>query len=165
MQKHLFGRFETPFGLFLLGTGPKGICWFALACDEGHTKRIMQRFPEARYEEGSNIIREAGEQLLSRWRAGENSFSALDLRGSTFQLKVWQRLLDIPRGQTLSYSHIANDIGKPGAARAVGNAVAANLVCLAVPCHRVLPQDGSIGNYSSGGPAVKRRILEEEGAL
>ncbi|MDR0415961.1 MAG: methylated-DNA--[protein]-cysteine S-methyltransferase, partial [Propionibacteriaceae bacterium] len=86
------------------------------------------------------------------------------LSGTSFQRKVWEALRSIPPGQTRSYAQIAVAVGDPGASRAVGSACARNPVLIAVPCHRVIRQDGGMGGYAGGLP-VKRRLLELEGAI
>ncbi|MBA3235744.1 MAG: methylated-DNA--[protein]-cysteine S-methyltransferase [Chloroflexi bacterium] len=88
----------------------------------------------------------------------------LDLRGHTrFERDVWAKALEIPRGEVRPYGWIAAEIGRPRAVRAVGTALGHNPVPLIVPCHRVVRSDGSIGQYSLGGPANKRTILAAEG--
>jgi len=89
---------------------------------------------------------------------------ALDLRGhSPFEQDVWRKALDIPRGEVRPYGWVAAEIGRPRAVRAVGTALGHNPVPLIVPCHRVIRTDGSIGQYSLGGPSNKRTILAAEG--
>lgn len=89
----------------------------------------------------------------------------LDLStGTAFQRDVWQALRGIPAGEVRTYGEIAGTAGRPGAARAVGNAVAANPIVLLVPCHRVVPASGGVGGYSAvGGPGLKRELLQAEG--
>jgi O-6-methylguanine DNA methyltransferase len=88
----------------------------------------------------------------------------LDLRGhSEFEQDVWRKALEIPRGEVRPYGWIAAEIGRPRAVRAVGTALGHNPVPLIVPCHRVVRSDGSIGQYSLGGPENKRTILSAEG--
>lgn len=88
----------------------------------------------------------------------------LDLRGhSAFEQDVWRKALDIPRGEVRPYGWIASEIGRPRAVRAVGTALGHNPVPLIVPCHRVVRTDGTIGQYSLGGPENKRTILANEG--
>jgi O-6-methylguanine DNA methyltransferase len=88
----------------------------------------------------------------------------LDLRGhSAFERDVWRKALEIPRGEVRPYGWVAAEIGRPRAVRAVGTALGHNPVPLIVPCHRVVRTDGSIGQYSLGGPANKRTILRSEG--
>lgn len=86
------------------------------------------------------------------------------LNGTTFQKKVWLEISKIPKGKTITYKELAQKIGKPRAIRAVGNAVGANPKPIIIPCHRVLPSDGSIGGYSGrGGVKAKRALLLKEG--
>lgn len=88
----------------------------------------------------------------------------LDLRGHTdFERDVWRKALEIPRGEVRPYGWVAAEIGRPKAVRAVGTALGHNPVPLIVPCHRVVRTDGTIGQYSLGGPANKRTILAAEG--
>ena len=88
------------------------------------------------------------------------------LRGTKFQLKVWNYLKKIPRGKVKTYSQIAIAIGKPKAVRAVGNAVGKNPFPIKIPCHRVIRSDGSMGGYSGpGGVAKKIRLLKKEKAI
>ena len=87
----------------------------------------------------------------------------LDLRGNAFQLKVWHALRTIPAGTTISYGELAKTIGAPGAARAVGEACATNIVAVLVPCHRVVKSDGKISGYR-WGVETKRRLLDRESA-
>jgi methylated-DNA-[protein]-cysteine S-methyltransferase len=84
--------------------------------------------------------------------------------GTPFQRRVWEELRTIPRGETVTYGELAARIGMPGAARAVGSAVARNPVAVVVPCHRVIGADGSLTGYA-GGVELKRALLASEGAL
>jgi O-6-methylguanine DNA methyltransferase len=104
-------------------------------------------------------------RALERRLAGDRRATLpLDLRGrSEFEQAVWLKALEIPRGEVRPYGWIAAEIGRPRAVRAVGSALAHNPVPLVVPCHRVVRSDGLIGQYSLGGPAVKREILAAEG--
>ena len=87
----------------------------------------------------------------------------IELRGTEFQLEVWQALETIPYGETLSYGELADRVGRPGAARAVGGAVGANPLPIVIPCHRVMGANGAITGYSGGdGVSTKRRLLELE---
>lgn len=87
----------------------------------------------------------------------------LDVRGSQFRRRVWDALVAIPRGATRSYAGVARSLGMPGAARAVANACAANPVAIAIPCHRVVASDGTLGGYR-WGIERKRALLVREGA-
>ena len=102
---------------------------------------------------------------VARRLAGERRVRIpLDLRGRTeFEVAVWTKALEIPRGEVRPYGWIAAEIGRPKAVRAVGTALGHNPVPLIVPCHRVVRTDGTIGQYSLGGPGNKRTILAAEG--
>jgi O-6-methylguanine DNA methyltransferase len=102
---------------------------------------------------------------IARRLAGERRVRIpLDLRGRTeFEVAVWTKALEIPRGEVRPYGWIAAEIGRPKAVRAVGTALGHNPVPLIVPCHRVVRTDGTIGQYSLGGPRNKRTILSAEG--
>lgn len=112
----------------------------------------------------SNEFLLATEKQISEFLAGErNEFSLpLALNGTDFQIRVWQALLEIPFGKTVSYGVVAEKIGYPKATRAVGNAVGANPIPVIIPCHRVIRKDGKMGNFGLGIP-VKRVLLAKEG--
>lgn len=104
------------------------------------------------------------ERQLAEYFAGDRDSFDLELapEGTDFQKQVWNDLLDIPAGQTRTYSEIARRLGRPGAARAVGRANATNPIPIVVPCHRVIGADGTLTGYAGGLP-VKRGLLEIEG--
>ena len=89
---------------------------------------------------------------------------ALEFIGTAFQKKVWEQLLQIPYGSTVTYGQLAKALGKPKAARAIGGAVGSNPISLVVPCHRVIGTDGSLTGYA-GGLERKTALLKLEGAL
>ena len=88
----------------------------------------------------------------------------MKLKGTKFQLKVWNYLKKIPRGKVKTYSEVAKSIGKPLAVRAVANAIGKNPLAPQIPCHRVIRSDGSLGGYSGkGGIKTKKLLLKKEG--
>ena len=90
----------------------------------------------------------------------------MKLKGTNFQLKVWNYLKKIPRGKVKTYSEVAKSIGKPLAVRAVANAIGKNPLAPQIPCHRVIRSDGSLGGYSGkGGIKTKRLLLKKEGVI
>ena len=107
------------------------------------------------------VVRQLGEYFA---RSRQEFDVDLDLAGTLFQLSVWRELLKIPYGGTRSYGRIARDLGKPGAARAVGLANHDNPIPIIIPCHRVIGQDGSLAGYG-GGLDTKQQLLTLEGAL
>ncbi|HJT59839.1 MAG TPA: methylated-DNA--[protein]-cysteine S-methyltransferase, partial [Ktedonobacteraceae bacterium] len=102
---------------------------------------------------------------LARYMAGERlQFTCpLDMRGTAFQVAVWQELLHIPYGETRSYLDIAQAIGRPAAVRAVGAANGANPIAIIVPCHRVIGSNGSLTGYGGGLPAKEWLLALEKG--
>jgi methylated-DNA-[protein]-cysteine S-methyltransferase len=117
----------------------------------------------AREPEG--ILRDAVAELGQYFAGERRRFELkLDLRGTPFQLRVWDQLLRIPHGETTTYGEIARTIGRPDRARAVGAAVGRTPVPIIVPCHRVLGADGSLTGYGGGLPR-KRRLLELEASV
>lgn len=98
--------------------------------------------------------------FLADWRGGRLTIPHL-LSGTPFQIDVWQALLTIPFGKTVSYREIAHAVGRPHAARAVGQAVGANPLSLVIPCHRVVPLSGGAGQYA-WGEHIKKQLLQKE---
>lgn len=145
----------------------KGVCWTGTPGTEYAygLNWLERRLVIARVVEGEEVapLRQAMDQLR-RYFAGERlQFSCpLDLRGTPFQVAVWQELCCIPYGSTRSYAQIAQAIGHPKAVRAVGAANGANPVAIIVPCHRVIGSNGTLTGYGGGLP-VKAWLLALEG--
>jgi AraC family transcriptional regulator of adaptative response/methylated-DNA-[protein]-cysteine methyltransferase len=160
---------RTPFGWMIVGATERGLCWLALANSKAEAEATMrEEFPEATLRRDPSIARwvelaagsvSSGKNLLQNQTGTES----LDLRGTVFQLRVWNALRQIPRGQTRSYSQLAREMGKPDATRAVARACALNRVSVLVPCHRVVGADGSLTGYR-WGVERKRKLLEAERA-
>jgi methylated-DNA-[protein]-cysteine S-methyltransferase len=164
----IFTRLPTPIGRLLVVSGPDGLVRIAF---EGEPEdRVLAEVAAAL---GPNVIgsdRElaAPRDALSEYFEGDAAELDLpvDLRltEAPFRRAVLETLRGVPRGQTVSYGQLAARAGNPKAARAVGTACARNPIPIVVPCHRVLPGSGQLGNYG-GGPERKRALLELEGAL
>lgn len=123
--------------------------------------------PSAEGTAAATLADRAAGELEEYFRGRRRSFSVQpDLSGlAPFQRSVLEATAAVPPGAVVTYGEIARRIGRPRAVRAVGTALARNPVPLIVPCHRVLPAGGRLGNYSGGGPEVKRWLLELEGVL
>jgi len=162
-----FASARTPFGWMIVGATERGLCWLSLAgTKSGAEKTLRAEFPEATLRRDSALARWIDAAIASV-REGtdlvrnQNGMKFLDLRGTVFQLRVWQALRQIPRGETRSYSQVASEIGEPKATRAVARACAVNRVALLVPCHRVVGASGSLTGYR-WGVERKELLLEAE---
>lgn len=154
---------ESSLGLLLVASSVDGICAVFLGDDANElTRDLQKRFPHGHLMRGHKAFLEAVAQVLALVEEPRMDFRlAIDLRGTPFQLKVWQALLKIPLGTTTSYGQIAQSIGSPTSARAVAAACAANPVAVVVPCHRVLGAGGQISGYR-WGVERKRWLLKNE---
>jgi AraC family transcriptional regulator of adaptative response/methylated-DNA-[protein]-cysteine methyltransferase len=154
---------HSSLGLTLTTSSSRGICSIALGDDlETLLRELRERLPHTYLIEDNNkqIAAAVAKLVDTPWR----DFSLpLDMRGTDFQQRVWQTLQTIPSGATLSYAEIAARIGQPTAARAVGSACAANLLAVAIPCHRATRADGSLSGYRWGVDR-KRALLKKETA-
>ena len=140
----------SPFGEVIVASTPKGICHLAFADDRQEALSKLQNvFPQAGYKEGSDPNQEQAMMIFSLdWsRLREVK---LHLKGTEFQLKVWETLLKIPAGQLASYGQIAQHIQQPRASRAAGTAIGDNPVAYLIPCHRVIQSGGEFGQYHWG---------------
>lgn len=154
---------ECDLGWVLIAATTLGLCAIEFG-DVPQTLegRLKQRFPDADGLAADGPFGVWVEAVLRFLQRPKNGLDLpLDIRGTAFQRQVWQALRDIPAGGTLSYAQVAQKIGRPAAARAVAQACAANRLAVAVPCHRVVRGDGSLGGYR-WGLERKRRLLEKE---
>ena len=162
-----WGSVASEQGICTVIATEKGVCWSGTpgTSREYGLNWLARRLVVARVVEGENVepLRQALDQLR-RYFAGERiQFSCLlDLRGTAFQVSVWEELYRIPYGQTRTYAQIADAIGSPRAVRAVGAANGANPVAVIVPCHRVIGSNGTLTGYG-GGLFMKEWLLALEG--
>ncbi len=162
MNTYSFSKLDSEIGtIFVIGT-ERGVSRVIFGGDvfEEYVSGLngTTLVEDGRVEESANEIKLYLEGKLKEFH------TRLDLSyGTPFQTSVWKELLNIPFGKVKTYSEIANKIGKPGAARAVGNAVGANPIPIIVPCHRVVATNG-LGGYS-GGIEIKKRLLRTEGVI
>lgn len=157
---------ESPFGDCLVAETPRGICYLGFVDGDNRDsalKDLRDNWREATLVEDSLAGREAIRQICTAEKSREQKSIKVFLKGTNFQLKVWEALLKIPQGAVVSYGNIANAVGCPKAHRAVGTAVGQNPVAYLIPCHRVLRASGEIGGYR-WGTVRKRVLLATEGA-
>lgn len=156
--------FPSPIGTLWIAWNGRGVAGVDLA-DGGPEALARHEARSGRRTLPAEALPVRLADAVARRMAGERRVRiALDLRGRTeFEVAVWTKALEIPPGEVRPYGWIAGEIGRPKAVRAVGTALGHNPVPLIVPCHRVVRTDGTIGQYSLGGPDNKRAILEAEG--
>lgn len=155
---NIYGQFSTPFGLMAAALTPQGSL-LRLVFLESLSRDKQPHSGEIRDD---NACHEVARQV-NRFFNRQQTYFDLPLApiGSEFQLSVWQALLNIPFGETRTYGQIAQAIGKPKSARAVGRANATNPISLIIPCHRVIGANGNLVGYEGGLP-LKKRLLELE---
>ena len=158
-----YGIGLSALGAVLVARTPKGVCAILLGDSARDVERKMRdRFPGATADASDpelTALVAASVSLVER--PGTRFAPALDLCGTPFQRRVWNALREVPAGSTTTYSALAERLGVPRAARAVGGACAANPIAVAVPCHRVLRTDGSLSGYR-WGLRRKRELLDRE---
>lgn len=141
---------ESPFGNIIVASTPKGICHMAFADDRQTAfDELQQQFPNAVYRQFADTMQQNALFIFRKdWSQLANI--KLHLKGTAFQLKVWEALLKIPTGGLNTYLGIAQNINAPNASRAVGSAVGDNPVAFLIPCHRVIKSTGEFGQYHWG---------------
>lgn len=154
---------DSPFGSILVASTDKGICHLAFVTDEAEAlEELRRQFPKATLTEQTDDLQQSALRIFQRnWEQPEQI--RLHLRGSDFQLKVWEALLKIPAGKLSTYGEIARTIQQPGSSRAVGSAIGHNPVAYLIPCHRVIRSSGEFGGYAWGA-ARKTAIIGWEAA-
>ncbi|MEE8172501.1 MAG: methylated-DNA--[protein]-cysteine S-methyltransferase [Alphaproteobacteria bacterium] len=156
------GVHPSPFGPCFIGETERGVCALGFADDAAPATPLndfKRRWRNASFRQDDKRTARTAARIFGT----ANGRLALDLRGTNFQLKVWEALLRIPPGAVVSYGALAGALDRPGAARAVGSAVAANPVSYLIPCHRVIRKSGRFHNYY-WGPERKRAMLAWEAA-
>lgn len=156
----LWGAHATPFGEALVGITGRGICALEFLADrdaEEAAAELAASWPAAEVRPDPRSTGPVIEKIFPAAHATPRGPFHLLVRGTNFQIRVWQALLRIPAGAVISYSDLARRLGKPGAARAVGGAVGSNQVSYLIPCHRVVRQATGLGHYRWG--AVRKHAL------
>lgn len=154
---------QTSLGAILVAQSDKGICAITLGDDPDELVRDLQdRFPRANLIGGDTEFESLVARVVGCVEAPRIGLDLpLDIRGTAFQERVWQALRQVPAGVTVSYTDIARRIGEPKAVRAVAQACGANNIAVAIPCHRVVRNDGALSGYRWGVDR-KRTLLERE---
>jgi AraC family transcriptional regulator, regulatory protein of adaptative response / methylated-DNA-[protein]-cysteine methyltransferase len=150
-------------GSILVATTGKGVCAILIGDDPAALRRDLEdRFPDAQVTEGGEAMAQLTARVAALVEAPDRNLDLpLDPHGTTFQRRVWQALREIPAGATATYSDIAARIGVPKEPYAVGEACAANMIAVAIPCHRVVRKNGALAGYR-WGVGRKRALLKRE---
>ncbi|MEK6751781.1 MAG: methylated-DNA--[protein]-cysteine S-methyltransferase [Chloroflexota bacterium] len=163
-----YGIHPSPFGKCLIATTERGICNLSFVdVSEGRAiDNLAADWKQAKMIEDYKSTAPLVTRIFSAPKPDSayeqtNQRLSLHLRGTNFQIKVWEALLNIPSGALITYEHIASYIGNPKAVRAVGSAVGHNPIAYLIPCHRVIRKSGDFGNYLYG-PARKKLMLAQE---
>mgnify|MGYP002651248067 CR=1 FL=1 len=145
-----FSFAESPFGSMIVASTAKGVCYMAFEEDEDNALNgLRNKFPNAELVRKLDLLQQNA-LFIFQQDPGKLSQIKLHLKGTDFQLKVWESLLKIPMGRLSSYGRIAEEIGRPQASRAVGTAIGSNPVAYLIPCHRVIRSTGYFGDYMWG---------------
>jgi AraC family transcriptional regulator of adaptative response/methylated-DNA-[protein]-cysteine methyltransferase len=159
-----FSFSESPFGNLIVASTEKGVCYMAFEDDENKALQHLKfKFPNALFQRKSDLLQQNASFIFQNdW--SKLSEIKLHLKGTDFQLKVWESLLKIPMGQLSTYGNLAELIGNPKASRAVGTAIGSNPVAFLIPCHRVIQSSGTFGGYMWGNTR-KTAIIGWEQAM
>lgn len=157
-----FSSYSSPIGYMLLVASEKGLLSAEFDYDR---QRLAAARKNSEWIESDKALAETRRQLDEYFAGKRTDFTVpLDLRGTDFQLRCWNALIEIPYGKTCSYADLARKVGSPRGFRAVGMANHDNPIPIIVPCHRVITSDHKLGGYG-GGLDVKEKLLELEGAV
>jgi AraC family transcriptional regulator of adaptative response/methylated-DNA-[protein]-cysteine methyltransferase len=157
-----YGIHKSPFGWCLIGIADNKVCQLSfLKTNSARAagRDLNEAWPDAHLTRNNAAVKSYMQKIFGNKKPGKR----IDLlvNGTPFQVKVWEALLSIPKGETASYADVARAIGSPKAVRAVGTACGKNSIAILIPCHRVLTSSGGIGGYRSGVER-KRAILAWE---
>jgi AraC family transcriptional regulator of adaptative response/methylated-DNA-[protein]-cysteine methyltransferase len=141
---------DSPFGNIMVASTPKGICHLAFSDDDKLAfDQLLKKFPNATFHQKIDLIQQNTLFVFTHDWAKLNEIK-LHLKGTDFQLKVWETLIKIPSGKLSTYGQIADHLDNPNASRAVGTAIGSNPVAYLIPCHRVIQSTGIFGHYHWG---------------
>jgi AraC family transcriptional regulator of adaptative response/methylated-DNA-[protein]-cysteine methyltransferase len=152
-----FATARTALGTVLVAAGERGVRTVLFGASASEAERELREVHADAFIRRDPQLRAVAAGILDSPRVD------LDMRGTAFQLQVWRKLLEIPRGETRTYTELAAEIGRPSSVRAVAHACASNRIGVLVPCHRVVRTDGSLAGYR-WGLERKRALLAAEGA-
>ncbi len=151
-----YSHAESIFGKILIASTQKGICYMAFVDDENAFANLQKHFPNASFNQKVDRLQRNALLIFTKdWEKLDQI--KLHLKGTNFQVKIWEALLKVPKGGLVTYGAIANHIEKPKASRAVGTAIGNNPVAFLIPCHRVIKSTGELGEYRWG--ATRKSVI------
>jgi AraC family transcriptional regulator of adaptative response/methylated-DNA-[protein]-cysteine methyltransferase len=146
-----YGFHDTPFGRCLIGVTERGICWLSFIPTDGDPlvalDDMKHHWYNSQFKQEIEVTGSLCERIFQTEESHDQAKLGVFVKGTKFQLKVWEALLRIPTGSLTTYQHIAENIAQPSALQAVGSAVGANHIAYLIPCHRVIRKDGQLGEY------------------
>lgn len=154
-----YGFHETPFGQCLIGVTERGVCWLSFLAIEQESRVALEEMKQSWYNSTFHHAQVATERFVQQvFRSTGKERLHLLVKGTNFQVKVWEALLRIPPGALTTYQDIAGKVDNPKAVQAVGSAVGANSIAYLIPCHRVIRKDGILGEYRWSSARKKSMI-------
>lgn len=168
MQNIYWGKLKIHEDTMYISATEKGLCYIGTPNDpfEIMENWLVKRIKAFHLVESQDVLRPYEEQLQAYLNGTRKELSfPLDLYGTEFQKKVWEVLQTIPYGETCSYMAVAEKLQNPKAVRAVGGAIGANPILMAIPCHRVIAKDGKLGGFRAGIPMKKHLLALERGFI
>ena len=157
-----YGVHETPFGLCLIGVTERGICWLSFVTTDEDPKIELEMMKEhwhnSIFHQDQELTDSLVDQIFNRKDAEAQRKLHVFVKGTNFQIKVWEALLKIPMGGVTTYQGVAESIQNPKAMQAVGSAVGSNHIAYLIPCHRVIRKDGILGDYRWSSTRKKSMI-------
>lgn len=157
-----YGLHETPFGVSLIGVTERGICWLSfLQTDEDPRSEIelmKEHWHNSTFHQDQELTAAFVERIFYQTKNSNSEKLHVFVKGTNFQLKVWEALLKIPLGEVTTYQNLAATIQNPKAVQAVGSAVGSNHIAYLIPCHRVIRKDGILGEYRWSSTRKKSMI-------
>ncbi|WP_286832683.1 MULTISPECIES: methylated-DNA--[protein]-cysteine S-methyltransferase [unclassified Proteiniphilum] len=157
-----YNIYYSLYGKVLIASTNTGICYIAFGKEKNMEYELKKRYSAAIHIKESEKVHDTALSLIDGKVADD--FLPLHIKGTSFQLRVWEELLNIPYGETTTYKIIAENTGNPKAFRAVGSAVKENPISYIIPCHRVISSDKSLGGYH-WGLGIKEMMLKNESAI
>ncbi|NOT74670.1 MAG: methylated-DNA--[protein]-cysteine S-methyltransferase [Cyclobacteriaceae bacterium] len=157
-----YGFHETPFGTSLIGTTDRGVCWLSFVNIGDDPKieldKMKDHWNQSVFHQDQALTSKFTDQIFGSERSASQNKIHVFVKGTNFQIKVWEALLRLPMGSVTTYQNIAEKIKNPKAMQAVGSAVGSNHIAYLIPCHRVIRKDGILGEYRWSAPRKKSII-------